>query len=166
MRRTSSVLGSILFLFVAPGFVAGVAPRWISRWEMRPPLLGFEAMRWIGGLVLALGMVLLIDAFARFALEGRGTPAPVAPTERLVVTGPYRFVRNPMYVAVVSLILGQGLLLGQTRVLVYGALVWLLMHLFVLAYEEPTLRASFPDDYAAFTRHVPRWLPRLGPWRG
>ena len=115
------------------------------------------------GLVLPAAL-LLLDAFARFAWEGRGTPAPIAPTESLVASGPYRFVRNPMYVAVVSLILGQGLLFGSAATLAYGAIVWLTVHLFVVFYEEPTLSAAHPT-YGAYRAAVPRWLPRLTPWK-
>ncbi len=109
---------------------------------------------------------MLLDSFVRFALEGLGTPAPVLPTEHLVVTGLYRFVRNPMYVGVLSVILGQGLLLGDTQVLRYGAVVWLAFGLFVIGYEEPTLRRTFGEEYERFCANVPRWIPRLRPWRG
>ena len=81
-----------------------------------------------------------MDSFARFALEGLGTPAPIAPTQRLVVTGLYRYVRNPIYIAVVAVIFVQALLFGDWRLLWYGALLWLAFHLFVVMYEEPTLK--------------------------
>ena len=165
MRRLSAVLGSVFFLLLAPGTVAGLVPWWISHWRMQAPLLGFAAFRMLGGLLVALGLPVLLDSFARFALQGLGTPAPVYPTRHLVVTGLYRYVRNPMYVAVVWIILGQGLVLGDVRVLGYGGLVWLVFHLFVLAYEEPVLRRSFGPEYDAFCSHVPRWIPRLRPWR-
>jgi protein-S-isoprenylcysteine O-methyltransferase Ste14 len=160
------VLGSILFLFVAPGVVAGFIPWAMSRYEIGPPLLGFEPFRWLGIALLALGAVLLIETFARFALQGRGTPAPIYPTRTLVITGSYRFVRNPMYVAVVSLILGQAFLFGNFAVLIYGLVVWLTVHLFVLGYEEPTLKETFGSEYDAYRRGVRRWIPRLTPWRG
>jgi protein-S-isoprenylcysteine O-methyltransferase Ste14 len=98
-------------------------------------------------------------------VQGVGTPAPVFPTRHLVVTGLYRYVRNPMYVAVVSSILGQGLFFGNVTLLKYGAFVWLLFHLFVLVYEEPTLRGSFGSEYDLFRANVPRWIPRLTPWK-
>lgn len=88
------------------------------------------------------------------------------PPERLVVFGFYRRVRHPMYVAVTALILGQALLLGDVRLLVLAAVVWLTFHLFVLLYEEPRLRQRFGRDYEAYCEAVPRWLPRLRPWRG
>jgi protein-S-isoprenylcysteine O-methyltransferase Ste14 len=117
-------------------------------------------------MLITLGVIGVLDSFVRFAVQGLGTPAPVFPTRHLVVTGLYRYVRNPMYVAVFSTILGQGLLLGSVSLLEYGGLVWLAFHVFVLAYEEPTLRASFGAEYEVFCREVPRWIPRSTPWRG
>ena len=108
---------------------------------------------------------MLLESFARFAFEGLGTPAPVFPTRRLIVTGLYRHVRNPMYVAVVSLILGQALLFGNLFLLIYGAVVWACFHAFVLGYEEPRLTALYGSEYEQFRANVPRWLPRFRPWR-
>jgi protein-S-isoprenylcysteine O-methyltransferase Ste14 len=107
----------------------------------------------------------LVHAFGRFVAEGRGTPAPVAPTERLVVGGLYRYVRNPMYLGVLAAIVGQGLLLGQLGLLAYAALVWVAVATFVQAYEEPTLHARYGAEYDAYRRAVPAWWPRLRPWR-
>jgi protein-S-isoprenylcysteine O-methyltransferase Ste14 len=160
-----AVVGSLVWLVIAPGLVAGYLPWAISRWQVQQPLLGIGAMRWLGALLIALGLPLLLEAFARFALQGRGTPAPVLPPERLVVFGFYRHVRNPMYVAVTALILGQGLLLGDMRLLVLGGAVWLVFHVFVLYYEEPALRRRYGRDYAAYCAAVPRWIPRPSPWR-
>ena len=143
-----------------------MVPWWISHWRIEAALLGLPVLRIFGGILIVLGAVGLLDSFGRFAIQGIGTPAPVFPTRHLVITGPYRYVRNPMYVAVVSTILGQGLLLGNARLLEYGGLVWLLFHLFVVIYEEPTLKASFGSEYTAFCADVPRWIPRLTPWAG
>ena len=158
-------MGSAIFLVIAPGFVAGLVPWWISHWRLEAPFLGLPLLRVAGGVLLTLGAIGLLDSFVRFAVQGLGTPAPIFPTRHLVVTGLYRYVRNPMYVAVVSAILGQGLILGIVRLLEYGGVVWLLFHLFVLVYEEPTLRASFGPEYEAFRAEVPRWIPRSTPWR-
>jgi protein-S-isoprenylcysteine O-methyltransferase Ste14 len=163
-ERLKAVIGSIVFLFVAPGIVAGAIPWWISQYQMQPAFLGIEPIRWAGALLLALGAVLLLETFARFALQGLGTPAPIAPTRSLVVTGSYRFVRNPMYVAVVSLILGQALLLGSLGTLLWAAVVWLTVHLFVLGYEEPTLSRTYGEQYDRYRANVRRWIPRLKPW--
>ena len=166
MRRIAAILGSGVFLVIAPGTLAAYVPWMISRWHIAPPLLGFFPFRVIGGLLIAFGLPVLLDSFARFAIQGLGTPAPIAPPQHLVVTGLYRYVRNPMYVAVTSLIFGQGLLLGSVGTLEYGLVVWLGFHSFVLAYEEPTLRDKFGDDYMAFRANVRRWWPRFKPWRG
>jgi len=138
---------------------------WITRWEFLPALLGVELTRVAGFTLIVIGVPGLVDSFARFALEGLGTPAPIAPTRKLVVTGLYCYVRNPMYVAVVAVILGQALLFGDWRLLWYGALCWIAFHIFVVIYEEPTLRRTFGMDYDAFRANVPRWIPRLTPWR-
>jgi protein-S-isoprenylcysteine O-methyltransferase Ste14 len=159
------VLGSALFLILAPGTVAGLVPWWISRWQMKPAFFGLSLLRIAGVVLILAGLPVLLDSFARFAIQGLGTPAPVFPTKHLVVTGWYRYVRNPMYVAVLSIIVGQALLLGNIHVLEYGAAAWLVTHFFVLAYEEPTMRATFGEEYQQFCQNVPRWIPRLTPWR-
>ena len=164
-RNVLAIIGSAVFLVIAPGFIAGLVPRWISGWRLAAPFFGTPLFRLAGGILIALGVAGLLDSFVRFAVQGVGTPAPVFPTRHLVVTGLYRYVRNPMYVAVVSTILGQGLLFGNVVLLEYGAVVWLLFHLFVLAYEEPTLRASFGSEYESFCASVPRWIPRFTAWR-
>lgn len=164
MNRTTAALGSLVFLVIAPGFVVGVVPWWLCAWQVGPPLLGFTPLRFLGVLVLALGVAGLLDSFAQF-VGGLGTPAPIAPPSRLVVTGLYRYVRNPMYVSLVLAIAGQGLLFGSGPVLEYAAFVWLATHLFVLSYEEPHLQATFGAQYDAFKAHVPRWIPRLRPWQ-
>jgi len=166
MRRVLAIAASAVFLVIAPGFVAGLVPWWISHWRFRSPFFGLQLFRVAGGVMIGLGLIGLLDSFARFALQGLGTPSPVFPTRRLVVTGLYRYVRNPMYVAVVSTIVGQGLLFGNARLLEYGAFVWLLFHVFVMAYEEPVLRATYTFEYELFCKEVPRWIPRLTPWKG
>jgi protein-S-isoprenylcysteine O-methyltransferase Ste14 len=163
MRKAWAIAGSLAFLVIAPGFVAGLVPWWISGWRIESPFFEMPLFRFAGGVLIALGAAGILDSFARFALEGVGTPAPVFPTRHLVITGMYRYVRNPIYIAVVSAILGQALLFGNVGLLEYGGLVWLGFHLFVLLYEEPTLRASFGSEYRAFCTAVPRWIPRLTP---
>jgi len=163
MSRVGAILGSMFFLVLAPGIVAGLVPWWISRWHFESSTIGWLPLRVFGAVLVAAGSAVLLDSFARFALQGLGTPAPVLPTRHLVITGLYRYVRNPMYVAVTSIIVGQGLLLGNARLLGYGALIWLSCHLFVTGYEEPTLRAKFGAEYEGFRGHVPRWIPRLRP---
>jgi len=112
VQRTIAVLGSAVFFVVAPCMLAGLVPWSITGWQLRPPFLGLELTRGIGAIMILAGVPGLVDAFARFALQGLGTPAPIAPTRNLVVTGLYRYVRNPIYVAVVAIILGQAVLMG------------------------------------------------------
>jgi len=158
------MVGAALFFVAAPGTVAGWVPWLITRWRPGPPLFGWPFLRPVGAVIVLVGLLALVECFARFALRGLGTPAPVYPTRRLVVTGLYRYVRNPMYVAVTALIVGQALLLGRPALLGYGFGVWLVFHLFVLLYEEPALQAKHGSEYAAYRAAVRRWWPRLRPW--
>src|SRR5215472_12477132 len=147
MRRTVAVLGTAIFFVFVPCVLAGLVPWWISRWEFRLSFLGVELTRFVGAALILAGVPGLVDSFVRFALQGLGTPAPIAPPQKLVVTGLYRYVRNPIYVAVVAIILGQAILLGDWRLVWYGALFWAFSHGFVVAYEEPTLKESFGAEY-------------------
>lgn len=165
MRQVLAILGSAVFLVIAPGIVAGYVPWWICRWRIGPPLLGISSLRAAGLLLMAAALPVLLDSFARFALQGKGTPAPVFPTRHLVVNGLYDYVRNPMYVAVLALIEGQALFFGSVGVAEYGIGVWVAFQLFVRIYEEPTLRKSYGPEYEEFCANVPRWIPRLRPWR-
>jgi len=165
-RQAISLLGSAVFLVIAPGGVAFLGPFWLTHYHLEPPLLGLAVTRLVGFLMMAWSVPVLLGSFWRFATEGLGTPAPVMPPEHLVVRGYYRHVRNPMYVAVVAMILGEGLFLGNARLLVYGAAVWLAMHTFVVLYEEPALRLMFDGEYEEFCRRVPRWVPRWRAWTG
>jgi protein-S-isoprenylcysteine O-methyltransferase Ste14 len=165
VQKAIAILGSAVFFVIAPCVLAGLIPWSITRWELRPPFFGLELTRVIGGIVILAGVPGVVDSFARFALQGLGTPAPIAPTRNLVVTGLYRYVRNPIYVAVVAIVLGQAVLFGDWRLIVYGAPLWLAFHVLVVAHEEPALEQTFGGEYAAFRANVPRWIPRLTPWR-
>ena len=164
MRRAWAVIGSVIFFFLAPGIVAFLLPWLIVQWNAAALWPDAAWLRWLGLGIGAVGLVELLECFARFALQGEGTPAPVAPTKRLIVTGAYRHVRNPMYVAVVAIILGWALWFGSVAVLLYAALAWLCFTVFVLVYEEPTLRATFGKQYETYCANVGRWIPRLSPW--
>jgi protein-S-isoprenylcysteine O-methyltransferase Ste14 len=159
--RIRAALGSLLFLLIAPGMVGGFLPWLLTGWSARDWSL---PVRLLGAAMIAAGLALLLPAFVRFAIEGIGTPAPVAPTQRLVVGGAYRYVRNPMYLAVASLIVGQALLLGQAILLLYALAVGVTVTVFVRGYEEPTLASRFGEQYDAYRSEVPRWRPRLRPW--
>ena len=145
-----------MFLLVAPGLVAGVGPWLVTRWHMH----GALALRIVGAVLIAAGALVLLHAFVRFVVEGFGTPAPVAETERLVVGGLYRYVRNPMYIAVGATIVGQALFFGRPILLAYAAVFWAITAAFVRWYEEPHLMRLYGAEYEAYRRSVPAWFPR------
>jgi len=163
MNRTEAAIGSAAFFVIAPGVVAGLVPFLITHWRL-PPHAPLSATI-VGALMIVVSLAALIECFARFARHGEGTPAPVAPTKRLVVTGLYRYVRNPMYVAVLGIIFGQMLVFQHAALLAYGVAVWFAFLMFVLSYEEPALKRAYPGQYAAYFENVPRWRPRFTPWR-
>ena len=156
--RTRAALGSLLFLVVAPGVAAGLVPWWLRGWDAAGdvpwPVVA------VGVVLVATGAGVLLHAFARFVVEGIGTPAPVAPPEQLVVGGLYRYVRNPMYLAVTATIAGQALILGRPALLLYAAAFVAAVASFVRFYEEPTLARRFGARYDAYRRAVPAWWPR------
>jgi protein-S-isoprenylcysteine O-methyltransferase Ste14 len=164
MTRARAAAGSLVFLLVAPGLTAGLVPWLLTGWSVDDSL-AWPPLQAIGALLVLAGAAVLLHAFARFVVEGLGTPAPVAPPEQLVVGGLYRYVRNPMYVAVAATIIGQALLLGRPALIAYAALFMATVAAFVRWYEEPTLADRFGEEYAAYRRAVPAWHPRLHAWR-
>jgi protein-S-isoprenylcysteine O-methyltransferase Ste14 len=163
MRTKAAVAGSAAFLVIAPGVVAGVVPWWLTGWQ--PGTAWPAPVQVVGGVLAGAGAAMLVWAFAHFAVEGRGTPAPPAPTEQLVVAGPYRYVRNPMYLAVLAVITGQALLLSRPVLLGYAAAVAAAFAAFVHGYEQPALTRRYGAQYQAYRRAVPGWWPRLTPVR-
>jgi len=159
--RIKAALGSLAFLVIAPGVVGGLIPWLITDWRPLPPSDGPGALRWTGLILIGAGLGVVLEAFARFAWQGLGTPAPVAPTRILVVGGFYRFVRNPIYVAVTAVIFGQAVLFASWGVALYGVVIAAAFHTFVLLYEEPTLRQAYGEEYDAYCAATPRWMPRF-----
>jgi len=162
-RRPIGLL-TVVFFFIAPGTVAGLIPYWLTRWESHNWYAATIPARLVGAALIAAGLAALINSFYRFVMEGRGTPAPVMPPTALVVRGLYRYVRNPMYVALLTIVIGEALLLGRFVLLGYAAALWVLFHLFVVLYEEPKLRRTFGPFYDAYRAEVPRWWPRVKPF--
>ncbi|HEY8295530.1 MAG TPA: isoprenylcysteine carboxylmethyltransferase family protein [Micrococcaceae bacterium] len=150
---------------VAPAVVTGVVPWLLTRWEIRRPVPGGVPAQLAGVVLIGAGAVVIANSFVHFAVEGVGTPAPIAPPKHLVVGGLYRFVRNPIYLAVVAVLTGQGLLLGQPKLFAAAALATVPVSAFVRLHEEPTLARKFGAEYEEYRRNVPRWLPRITPWR-
>jgi len=161
--RLAAALGSAIFFAVAPGVIVGLVPWLLTGWRSNPQS---TSLRVLGFLLIVASVPVIVMAFVRFVTEGIGTPAPVAPPQNLVVGGPYRYVRNPIYLALEGAILGQALLLGQLSLVAYGIVVGAGLFAFVTWVEEPTLLERFGDDYETYKRNVPAWWPRLTPWKG
>ncbi len=157
-------MGSAAFLVLAPGTVAGLVPWLLTDWRWRAAPEAWVVGRIVGAVLVLAGVSFVVGAFARFVREGLGTPAPVAPPSRLVVGGIYRYVRNPMYLAVTAIIVGQALLLAQPVLLVAAAITLAAMVAFTRLYEEPHLTDQFGEDYVRYRQAVPGWWPRRRPW--
>jgi protein-S-isoprenylcysteine O-methyltransferase Ste14 len=164
--RRRAAIGSALFMVVGPGVVAGLVPWLLTRWRPRRHVPGGVATRTAGVALVGVGGSVITHSFARFVREGLGTPVPVAPPTELVVGGLYRHVRNPMYLALDCLIVGQAFLLGRARLVAYAAAVTGATATFVKLHEEPALAKTFGDRYEEYRRNVPGWVPRLRPWSG
>ena len=155
------LLKTALFTVVAPGTVAYFLPHWLVLSGHPARAWGLGPWRYLGLVPVVIGVPVYLWCAWDFAVSGLGTPAPIDAPRKLVAKGLYRFVRNPMYVGVGSVIAGQVVLFESRVLLVYLALLWLYFHLFVVFYEEPTLRRKFGGEYGDYCRRVPRWLPRL-----
>jgi protein-S-isoprenylcysteine O-methyltransferase Ste14 len=156
-RDRTLPLRALFFVALWPGTVTIAVPYWLG--AGRP--LGLGAFRAVGAPFLAAGIAVFAWCVWDFAVAGRGTLAPVDPPRVLVTRGLYRRVRNPMYVGVVSILVGEALLRDSATVLAYAGGVWLMFHLFAVLYEEPHLRRQFGASYDDYRRRVPRWLPRV-----
>ena len=163
---SSHSVGPVLKTLVFVVLVPGTALLWV------PYLLLRKAVPWPAGWInwmavvpCALGAAILLKCAWDFAVVGLGTPAPIDPPKSLVVSGLYRFVRNPMYVGICLVLLSEALLFTSLRLLTYALVPWVFFHLFVVLYEEPALRKKFGTSYRDYCRGVPRWIPRITPWR-
>jgi len=159
------VLLALRSLVVSVLFVALWA--WIAStvrvYDARLPLAIPEALRPLGAVLVLLGACLAIACIVTFAARGRGTPAPFDPPRELVAAGPYRVVRNPMYLAAAAAIAGAGIFLRSPAIALLALVFLLVFHLFVLLYEEPALRRGFGESYVRYSGTVNRWMPRLRP---
>ena len=157
-RRFWPIFNTLLFTILVPGTVAILIPRWLLG-GFYPPQNG--ALTWIGGIAFLTGAAIYLRCAWEFAVRGLGTPAPIAPTKFLVTTALHRYVRNPMYIGVALAILGEAALFRSIHIAEYSAIMLLIAHVFVVLYEEPTLRRQFGESYEGYRKKVPRWLPRL-----
>lgn len=152
---------SLLWMILLPGLYAGYIPwRYFGVRDVRPDLGSPSQLT--GLTVVAVGVTLLLTCIWEFARSGRGTLSPVDPPTTLVVRGLYRYVRNPMYLSVTAIVLGEVLLTGSRGLLLYWSIWFVAVNIFVRAFEEPTLRRQFGASYDEYTSRVGRWLPKLG----
>ena len=161
--KTWVLTRTAVFTVIVPGTVAGYLPYTLTRdrsWEWPSVLVWCAALP-----LLALGLTLYLSSAWRFAIDGLGTPAPIDPPRRLVVRGPYRFTRNPMYVAIISVIAGETLITRSPTLAAYALSIFACFFLFVVLYEEPILHAKFGPAYDGYCAVVPRWIPSLISWR-
>lgn len=157
-------LRAVFWTLVLPGIFGFYIPwRYFGVRDVRIDIS--NSRQWLGMLCINVGTILLLACIWEFAKRGRGTLSPADPPRHLVVSGLYRFVRNPMYLSVTLVVFGEVLLTASRPLLTYWVVWFAVVNLFVLGYEEPTLRAQFGDEYERYTHHVGRWIPRLTPWR-
>ena len=152
------LLKTLLFTILVPGFVAIYFPYVLLAGKPAP---SHGPLAWLGLLCLVLGASIYFRTAWEFAVRGLGTPAPIAPTKFLVVSGLHRYVRNPMYLGVLLVILGEAVLFRSPLLAAYAAFFCVAVNLFVILYEEPTLRRQFGESYEEYRRTVPRWIPRF-----
>ena len=152
------LLKNVVFTILVPGTVAVFVPYRILGSSGQLQLSGIGLLRYLGLVPILLGGATYLSCVWGFAHIGRGTPAPIDPPKKLVVSGPYRFTRNPMYVAVLCVVFGEAVLFASGRLLAYGVLILTAFHAFVVLYEEPTLRRQFGSSYKAYCSRVPRWF--------
>ena len=148
-------LRALISFLVLPGTVAGLVPVWIVSTDR-----GRGHGLLLGVVPLAIGAVILLWCVRDFYVSGKGTLAPWDPPKRLVIVGLYRFTRNPMYVGIVLLLVGWGLLAASPWLAGYTVILAIAFHLRVVLYEEPRLKKQFGNEWASYAAAVPRWLPR------
>jgi len=157
MLKKHPFLGSVIFTFIAPAFVAGVMP-FILLSYLRVATFHFPGRIFMASLLLITGLMIYIACVNSFIKKGKGTPSPTAPPTQLVVSGLYRYSRNPMYVGIISIIIGEGLWFAEASVLIWAALFLMGVHAWILNYEEPKLRSCFGSSYHDYCQRVRRWV--------
>ena len=162
----AAAIASAVFFLLSPGVELVLAPWLLTGFDTADGLPGGPVPRVLGALLVVAGVAVIASAFARFVGEGRGTPSPAAPPARLVVSGAYRHVRNPIYVATAAAIAGEGLLLRQPVLLLAAAAYVAALATWTRLREEPALVERFGADYVRYHGAVPGWIPRLRPWSG
>jgi protein-S-isoprenylcysteine O-methyltransferase Ste14 len=163
MRRSAAAATSVAWFVAVGGTFGCLLPYLLGYWRLRSPLPDWGIARAAGGLLICAGLAPIVSSFNEF-VRADGTPVPVAAPPRLVVSGFYRYVRNPIYVGFLIVLLGQALLFGSSGLAWYALAAWCIGAAAVRWYEEPRLAPRFGADYEEYRQHVRAWLPRLRPW--
>ena len=154
------LIKTIIFTIFIPGTVTILIPYWLLSSPSAPTPIQLGAFRYFGMLPLLIGIAIYVWCAWDFTFAGKGTPAPFDPPKELVVRGLYRYVRNPMYVGIVSILLGEALLFASWSLFAYTAFAFIFYSLVVVLYEEPALRHKFGESYREYCKRVRRWIPR------
>jgi protein-S-isoprenylcysteine O-methyltransferase Ste14 len=163
LRR--NVIFSILFvLFGGPGIILFFLPLWITHFHLPACERWWQIL--LAGVLIAIGLTPALESVHRFVYVGHGTLIPVAPPEHLVVSGFYRYVRNPMYVGVMVALAGEAILFENRSIVIEMLLAYIGFNILIRLHEEPSLTRRYADEYLLYKRNVPRWFPRLSPWGG
>ena len=151
-------LRNVFFVLLQPGIVVGLIPYFIVTRSQAKSLATLHTTHYLGLLAMLVGLIVVLSCVFGFIKHGKGTLSPADPTQRLVIKGLYRYSRNPMYVGVLLLLLGEALLFGSAMLLLYMLLVGIGFHLFVVYVEEPRLRKDFGEQYKVYCQKVRRWV--------
>lgn len=154
-----TALKTLLWSIFVPGTLTILVPYLLLSSGLKLFPVALQGFRFLGLIPIALGALIYFWCAWDFTFKGEGTPAPFDPPKRVVVKGPYRYVRNPMYVAATLILIGEALWFESAVILIYAAIVFSFFHLWVVVYEEPTLKRKFGDSYESYCREVSRWLP-------
>ena len=155
----SLFLRNLFFTILQPGIVAGLIPYFIIRRSLSTSIeQPFSLYQYLGSMIFILGFMLMLICIANFAIRGRGTLSPVDPTKKLVIGGPYKFSRNPMYVGVMMILIGESIFFQSTATCIYSLVIFIAFYTFVVFFEEPYLRERFGDEYNRYVRNVRRWV--------
>ena len=165
MNKNTALIGSAIFFIFGPVAIMVLIPWLPTKWKSGNVPDWWWIVRISGGILVLAGAAGMVNSFFHFAVDGLGTPAPVAPPTHLVVSGLYRYVRNPMYISGIAVILGQALLLGRWELIAFAAIVWIFPAAYVKWREEPVLTKKFGAEYDEYRAAVPAWIPRLRPWK-
>ncbi len=155
----SLLLRNLFFTILQPGIVAGLIPYWILRKEVdRVFIWPWRFYNYLGLILFIPGIALMLNCIIRFAVQGRGTLSPLDPTKRLVIAGPYRFCRNPMYVGVMMILIGETIFSQSVNLLIYSIAILIGFNLFIIFFEEPRLKREFGEEYRQYCQKVRRWI--------